>query len=107
MLSRLNAVAPGSSTSFTSPGWTSHSLGGVPLGVATDSGGQLKNHPNLFVVDGSLFPGGGLQATPAAVTITAPADRLISGIAGSAMVTASSSAAAGMASAAASDTSLR
>ncbi|MFF1790065.1 hypothetical protein ACFVX9_26840 [Kitasatospora sp. NPDC058243] len=81
MLSRLNAVAPGSSTSFTSPGQTSHSLGGVPLGVATDSGGQLKNYPNLFVVDGSPFPGGGLQATPPALTITAPADRLISGIA--------------------------
>ncbi|MFJ2865812.1 GMC family oxidoreductase N-terminal domain-containing protein [Kitasatospora sp. NPDC087314] len=106
VLAQLNAVTPGSSTSFTSPGWTSHSLGGVPLGVATDAGGQVKNYPHLFVVDGSLFPGGGLQATPPALTITALADRLISASAGSVAATAASSAAAGMAAAAATDTSL-
>lgn len=34
-----------------------HPLGGVVLGEATASYGQLKKHQNLFVLDGSLVPG--------------------------------------------------
>ncbi|MCS3529949.1 GMC family oxidoreductase N-terminal domain-containing protein [Chryseobacterium sp. JUb7] len=34
-----------------------HPLGGCVLGEATDEFGKLKNHDNLFVLDGSLIPG--------------------------------------------------
>lgn len=33
-----------------------HPLGGAVLGKATDLGGRLKGHRNLFVLDGSLIP---------------------------------------------------
>lgn len=34
-----------------------HPLGGCVLGEATNAFGKLKNHDNLFVLDGSLIPG--------------------------------------------------
>ena len=33
-----------------------HPLGGVVLGKATSEFGQLRNHKNLYVLDGSLIP---------------------------------------------------
>lgn len=33
-----------------------HPLGGAVLGKATSEFGKLKNHDNLFVLDGSLIP---------------------------------------------------
>lgn len=46
---------------------TYHPLGGVPLGLATDDIGQVKNYPGLYVMDSSLFPDS-LVANPALST---------------------------------------
>src|SRR4051812_42514963 len=64
----------------TSPLWalarrpvTAHSHGGCALGVVTNDWGEVENHPNLFINDGSLLP------TPVGVnpssTIAAIAER--------------------------------
>jgi cholesterol oxidase len=52
---------------------TYHSLGGCPLGEATDSYGRIKAYPGLYVIDGSLIPVT-LGANPS-LTITALAER--------------------------------
>ncbi|MFC6083462.1 GMC oxidoreductase [Sphaerisporangium aureirubrum] len=54
---------------------TYHPLGGCVLGQATDGYGRLPGHPGLYVMDGSLIPGG-LGVNPF-VTITALAERNI------------------------------
>lgn len=50
-----------------------HPLGGVPLGLATDSYGRLYGYQRLYVMDGSLIPGSCL-ANPS-LTIAALAER--------------------------------
>lgn len=52
---------------------TYHSLGGCPLGQATDSYGRISAYPGLYVIDGSLIPVT-LGANPS-LTITALAER--------------------------------
>ena len=52
-----------------------HPLGGCVLGEATNEYGKLKNHDNLFVLDGSLIPGT-IGVNPF-VTITAIAEYCI------------------------------
>lgn len=73
---RLNA-ATGLGLDIVTPLLTSHSTGGVVLGEATDSAGQLIGHDNLFAVDSSLLPGS-TGAMPPALTTTALADRSVS-----------------------------
>lgn len=52
-----------------------HPVGGVPLGEATDEYGRVREHPGLYVVDGSLISIG-IGANPSA-TISALAERNI------------------------------
>ncbi|REC48493.1 GMC family oxidoreductase N-terminal domain-containing protein [Chryseobacterium pennipullorum] len=52
-----------------------HPLGGCVLGEATDRYGKVKNHDNLYVLDGSLIPGT-IGVNPF-VTITAIAEYCI------------------------------
>jgi cholesterol oxidase len=54
---------------------TYHPIGGVPLGEATDAYGRIREHPGLYVVDGSLIPIG-IGANPS-LSITALAERNI------------------------------
>ena len=53
--------------------FTYHPLGGCLLGQATDLHGRVRNHPGLYVTDGSLIPGS-VGVNPF-VTITALAER--------------------------------
>jgi cholesterol oxidase len=50
-----------------------HPLGGVSLGDACSEHGELRGHPNLFVVDGSLLPGNAALTNPS-LTIAALAE---------------------------------
>jgi cholesterol oxidase len=54
---------------------TYHPLGGVPIGLATNDMGEVKNYPGLYVMDGALFPDS-LVANPA-LSVTAVAERNI------------------------------
>jgi cholesterol oxidase len=53
---------------------TAHPLGGVPLDVATDNIGRIRQYPGLYVADGALVPGNTGCANPA-LTIAALAER--------------------------------
>jgi cholesterol oxidase len=53
-----------------------HPLGGTVMGDACDNLGQLYGYRNLFVVDGSLFPGSVGAANPS-LTIAANAERIM------------------------------
>ncbi len=75
MLNRLNTANPGSFTVFNSedpsykasgaPALTMHPIGGAVMGKATDTAtGRLAGHQGLYVVDGSLIPGGSLGVDP-------------------------------------------
>lgn len=55
--------------------FTYHPLGGCLLGKATDDFGEVRGHPGLHVIDGSLIPGS-IGVNPY-VTITALAERNI------------------------------
>jgi cholesterol oxidase len=53
-----------------------HPLGGAAMGDACDDLGQLYGYRNLFVIDGSLFPGSAGGVNPA-LTIAANAERIM------------------------------
>jgi len=53
-----------------------HPLGGAVAGDACDELGQLYGYRNLFVLDGSLFPGSAATVNPA-LTIAANAERIM------------------------------
>lgn len=53
-----------------------HPVGGMEIGKATDMFGRVKNHPGLYVMDGSLIPGNTGGANPS-LTIAALAERNI------------------------------
>jgi cholesterol oxidase len=55
---------------------TAHPLGGVPLGLATDNVGTVRNYPGLYVIDGALVPGNAGCSNPA-LTIAGLAERNI------------------------------
>jgi cholesterol oxidase len=57
-----------------SQGTSFHPLGGVPLGLATDSYCGLRGYEGLYAVDGSIVPGAAGVANPA-LLITALAER--------------------------------
>jgi cholesterol oxidase len=78
VIAQLNRVNGGEETTLFDLGApiTFHPLGGCVLGEATDLFGRLRNHPGLYVVDGSLIPG----VTPCANpfwTVSANAERCI------------------------------
>jgi cholesterol oxidase len=54
---------------------TYHSVGGCPLGQATDDYGRVKGYDNLYISDGSLIPRG-IVANPA-LTVAALTERNI------------------------------
>lgn len=53
---------------------TFHPLGGVPMGVVTDTFGRVNGHEGLYVIDGALIPGCTPTSNPA-WTISAIAER--------------------------------
>ncbi len=55
---------------------SSHPVGGMVLGLATDNIGTVRNYPGLYVVDGSLVPGNAGCTNPS-FTIAALAERNI------------------------------
>lgn len=75
---RLGAIALPGSTSFLPAGADAHYAGTLPMGgtapLATTPEGELKDRPNLFIVDGSVLPH--LPATHLTLTIMANADRI-------------------------------
>jgi len=58
---------------------TFHPLGGVPMGVVTDTYGRVNGHPGLYVIDGALIPGCTPTSNPA-WTIAAIAERALATI---------------------------
>jgi cholesterol oxidase len=85
MLARLNAANAGSFTAFNTedPGYvaaggptlTGHPVGGAVMGKACDFSGRVHGHRGLYVVDGSLVPGGGVGGVNPAFTISALVER--------------------------------
>lgn len=75
---RLGALALPGSTSLLPPGADAHYAGTLPMAgvgpLSTSRDGELKDHPDLFVVDGSVLPH--LPATHPTLTIMANADRI-------------------------------
>ncbi len=53
---------------------SAHPCGGMVIGKATDFYGRVKNHDNLYVMDGALMPGCAALANPA-MTIAALVER--------------------------------
>src|SRR5512144_1300572 len=52
-----------------------HPVGGVPLGEACSEFGEVRGYDGLYVIDGSLVPGGSTACTNPALTIAALAER--------------------------------
>jgi cholesterol oxidase len=87
MLERLNAANPGSQTWFNTedpgyiaaggPALTGHPVGGAVIGKACDFSGRVHGHRGLYVVDGSLVPGGGVGGVNPAFTISALVERCL------------------------------
>jgi cholesterol oxidase len=87
MLERLNAANPGSFTPFNTedpgyiasggPALTGHPVGGAVIGKACDFSGRVHGHRGLYVVDGSLVPGGGVGGVNPAFTISALVERCL------------------------------
>lgn len=85
MLDRLNAANPGSFIAFNSedpgyaagggPSLTGHPVGGAIVGKACDFSGRVHGHRGLYVVDGSLLPGGCIGGVNPAFTISALVER--------------------------------
>jgi cholesterol oxidase len=85
MLDRLNAANSGSFTAFNSedpdyvagggPALTAHPVGGAIMGKACDFSGRVHGHQGLYVVDGSLVPGGSCGGVNPSFTIAALAER--------------------------------
>jgi len=85
MLNRLNAANPGSFTVFNTedpgykasgaPALTAHPVGGVPMGKACDFSGRVHGHNGLYIVDGSIIPGGNVGGVNPSFTIAALAER--------------------------------
>lgn len=76
---RLLAGGPGRRTEIPGAGpkpQTFHPLGGVPMGVVTDTFGRVNGHANLYVIDGALVPGATPTSNPA-WTIAAIAERAL------------------------------
>ena len=61
-------------TKEQSTAFTLHPLGGVPLGLATTMGCELRGQEHLYAVDGSILPGANAASNPSA-TIAALAER--------------------------------
>lgn len=90
MLNRLNAANPGSFTVFNSedpgykasgaPALTLHPVGGVPMGKACDVSGRVHGHKGLYIVDGSIVPGGSVGGVNPAFTIAALAERTMDAV---------------------------
>ena len=76
---RLVAQSGGVAVPFIS-GTIWHPLGGAVFNDACDELGQLYGYKNLFVVDGSLFPGSAATVNPA-LTIAANAERIMAALA--------------------------
>lgn len=82
VIAQLNRANGGEETTFfdLNDPITFHPLGGCVHDQATDLFGRLRNHPGLYIVDGSLIPG----VTPCANpfwTVSANAERCIETIA--------------------------
>ena len=71
----------GSLTLGFNPFVSAHPLGGAVLGKACELNGQVKRHPGLYVVDGSLIEGSTGLANPS-FTIAALAERCMDQILG-------------------------
>ncbi len=75
---KLGAFSLPGTTSYPPPGGDAHYAGTLPMGgagpLATSDIGELKDVPNLFIVDGSVLPQ--LPATHPTLTIMANADRI-------------------------------
>jgi cholesterol oxidase len=54
---------------------TMHPVGGVPMGEACDFSGRVHGHKGLYIVDGSIIPGGNIGGVNPAFTIAALAER--------------------------------
>ena len=76
---RLVAHSGGMAVPFIS-GTIWHPLGGAVFNDACDELGQLYGYRNLFVMDGSLFPGSAATVNPA-LTIAANAERIMEALA--------------------------
>lgn len=76
-LDRLDAANPGSRTAFARVGTTGGNVvGGVPLGVVSDTAGNVNGYRNLYVVDSSLLPGSS-GGVPPALTVAAISSRVV------------------------------
>jgi cholesterol oxidase len=85
MVNTLNAANPGTFNAFFSedpayrasggPALTAHPVGGAVIGKACDQSGRVKHHHGLYVVDGSLVPGGSVGGVNPSFTIAALAER--------------------------------
>lgn len=69
-----NGVIPGTGIGDSQAIW--HPLGGAVMGEACSDVGELYGQPNLYVMDGSLFPGSTAAANPS-LTIAANAERIM------------------------------
>jgi cholesterol oxidase len=84
MLQALDAVNPGSFTVLNTEdptknpfgvASTAHPVGGAVIGKATDFSGRVLGHKKLYVLDGSLIPGGSVGGVNPSLTIAALAER--------------------------------
>jgi choline dehydrogenase-like flavoprotein len=75
---KLGALSVPGTTSLLPPGGDAHYASTLPMGgagpLATSNIGELKDVPNIFIVDGSVLPH--LPATHPTLTIMANADRI-------------------------------
>jgi cholesterol oxidase len=75
MVQTLNTANPGTFTAFYGPNLTAHPVGGVAMGKAANHFGRVRGHRGLYVVDGSIIPGGSVGGVNPALTIAAVAER--------------------------------
>lgn len=85
LLDTLNAANPGSFTAFNTedPGYkaaggvagTGHPVGGAVIGKVCDFSGRVHGYKGLYVLDGSLIPGGSVGGVNPSLTIAALAER--------------------------------
>jgi len=105
LLNALNAANPGSFTAFNTedpayraagglPG-TAHPVGGAVIGRACDFSGRVHGYKGLYVLDGSLIPGGSVGGVNPSLTIAALAERCMDAIVSRDLANQSSLAAVG------------
>jgi cholesterol oxidase len=74
----LDRIDKANATSVISPvdfSFTAHPVGGAVMNEVCDEYGEVFGYKNLFVVDGSLIPGGATAAVNPSLTIAALAER--------------------------------